>query len=314
MTGLERLRELADDAIGSVWANTSSIYCKKHGLSVDDTGGSFSDFLRQIADQIEDEQDERVTRRLEDREAAEWVSAHGGLDAVREKWRSMVPRAHVEHMAEYQRERRERMQRHIEFVQGKCRERQERICELNRLNRAYRDALNGVCKRLGLTDGTGLPDMTEDSAIKRWNRRAERTCRVVSAKECGGVGYAPGCSECGWQMADSMWHKMRKLSGWTVLMVESEETRLRTFHRVYTWDYEKMKRTGSHECPVHPPTLILPFDTPNLYRAISAWLDIEEGPGRDFAYVREDEPDYLHIVSALSAPFGIGRHWMEHDL
>jgi len=38
------------------------------------------------------------------------------------------------------------------------------------------------------------------------NRRAERTCRVVSAKECGGVGYAPGCSECGWQMADSMWH------------------------------------------------------------------------------------------------------------
>ena len=85
MTGLERLRELADDAIGSVWANTSSIYCKKHGLSVDDTGGSFSDFLRQIADQIEDEQDERVTRRLEDREAARWVRDERAQRAVRHR-------------------------------------------------------------------------------------------------------------------------------------------------------------------------------------------------------------------------------------
>ena len=56
----------------------------------------------------------------------------------------------------------------------------------------------------------------------------------------------------------------------------------------------------------------------NLMRKLSGWTvlmaDIEEGPGRDFAYVREDEPDYLHIVSALSAPFGIGMRWMEHDL
>ena len=107
---------------------------------------------------------------------------------------------------------------------------------------------------------------------------------------------------------------MRKLSGWTVLMAEDEETRLRTFHRVYTLDYERMRRDGGHKCPVHPPMLILPFDIPNLERAISAWLDIEGGPGRDFAYVREDEPDYLHVVSALGAPFGIGRYWMEHDL
>ena len=47
---------------------------------------------------------------------------------------------------------------------------------------------------------------SEDAAVDLWNRRAERTCRVVSAKERGGVGYAPGCSECGWQMAGSMWH------------------------------------------------------------------------------------------------------------
>ena len=85
MTGLDRLRELADAVTGSVWANTSSIYCKKYGLSIDNTGGSLSDFLRQIADQIEDEQEERITRRAEDREAAEWVREHGGLDAVKER-------------------------------------------------------------------------------------------------------------------------------------------------------------------------------------------------------------------------------------
>lgn len=34
---------------------------------------------------------------------------------------------------------------------------------------------------------------------ERWNRRAERTCRVVSAKEAGRTGYAPACSACGWQ-------------------------------------------------------------------------------------------------------------------
>lgn len=53
---------------------------------------------------------------------------------------------------------------------------------------------------------SGPMALSEDEAVEAWNRRAERTCRVVSAKECGGVGYAPGCSECGWQMAGSMWH------------------------------------------------------------------------------------------------------------
>ena len=83
MTGLDRLRELANAVPGSAWANTSSNYCEKYGLSVDNTGGSFSDFLRQIADQIEDEQEERITRRVEDREAAEFVREHGGLDSVK---------------------------------------------------------------------------------------------------------------------------------------------------------------------------------------------------------------------------------------
>ena len=54
--------------------------------------------------------------------------------------------------------------------------------------------------------GAHVGSDTRHKARAKWNRRSERTCRVVSAKECGGVGYAPGCSECGWQMADSMWH------------------------------------------------------------------------------------------------------------
>ena len=54
------------------------------------------------------------------------------------------------------------------------------------------------------------------------NRRAERTCRVVSAKECGGVGYAPGCSECGWQMAGSMWHNYCPNCGARVIREETD--------------------------------------------------------------------------------------------
>lgn len=46
---------------------------------------------------------------------------------------------------------------------------------------------------------------SEDAAVDLWNRRAERTCRVVSAKEAGRTGYAPACSACGWQSA--VWHQ-----------------------------------------------------------------------------------------------------------
>ena len=63
---------------------------------------------------------------------------------------------------------------------------------------------------------------TEAEAVSAWNRRAERACRVVSAKECGGVGYAPGCSECGWQMAGSMWHNYCPNCGARVLDEEVE--------------------------------------------------------------------------------------------
>ena len=180
MTGIERLREFAKG-------------CRLVGQK------AYSNAIGDIADQIELEHAEDCfkmgERAAEDAEAIAWVREHGGLEAVREAcspgrpsdnrknfydrlvlawveehggiehvkahWSGRVALSHVHNMAERQRARRERMQRHIEFVQRKCRERQEHICELNKLKRAYIDALNGVCKRLGLTDGTGLPDMPE---------------------------------------------------------------------------------------------------------------------------------------------------------
>ena len=94
----------------------------------------------------------------EDREAIAWVREHGGIAEVKEEWNHS---RNLKRSLETAQAKVERQQRHIEFVQRKCRERQEHICELNKLKRAYVDALNGVCKRLGLTDGTGLPDMPE---------------------------------------------------------------------------------------------------------------------------------------------------------
>lgn len=121
--------------------------------------------VARLADLIDPGEDVSVSAydllREEDREAAEWVRKHNGIEYVKAHWEGRVARSHVEHMAERQRERRERMQRHIEHIQRLCRERRERIGELNKLKCAYVDALNGVCKRLGLTDGTGLPDMPE---------------------------------------------------------------------------------------------------------------------------------------------------------
>lgn len=76
------------------------------------------------------------------------------------------------------------------------------------------------CGAMTSFDDGAIP--TEDRARSLWNRRAERTCRVVSAKECGGIGYAPGCSECGWQMADSMWHNYCPNCGARVIGEETD--------------------------------------------------------------------------------------------
>ena len=147
MTGIERLRRLA-------------------GLFTNPTmKNMLGNELNDIADQIEREQ-EAIVRETEDvagrdGDALAWVEEHGGLEAVKVHWSGRVALSHVNNMAERHKAKVARMQRHIEHVQGVCKTRAHRIVELSKLNRSYVYALNGVCEHLGLTDGTGLPDMPE---------------------------------------------------------------------------------------------------------------------------------------------------------
>ena len=174
MTGIERLREFVAgiSPITVVCGVTKTAYDREHMESV---GVRLRDFLADIADQIERETIPRepgdgdvgpetlhamALAQLDDweRDAIAWVREHGGIATVKEEWNHS---RNLKRQFETAQAKVERQQRHIEFVQRKCRERQEHICELNKLKRAYVDALNGVCKRLGLTDGTGMPDMPE---------------------------------------------------------------------------------------------------------------------------------------------------------
>ena len=61
----------------------------------------------------------------------EWVTGHGGLDAVMRRWRDRVPREHVRAADERDRRRRDRMHRHIETLEAKCGERKQTIKEMN---------------------------------------------------------------------------------------------------------------------------------------------------------------------------------------
>ena len=132
MTGLDRLRELAEglQPDRDLWYLTSTEYDRaREGRGERHIDSTLNETLASIADQIEAEQEERITRRVEDREAAEWVRKRGGLEKVKAHWEGRVAVSHVEHMAERQRERRERMQRHIEYIQRLCRERRENYGE-----------------------------------------------------------------------------------------------------------------------------------------------------------------------------------------
>lgn len=166
--------------------------------------------LREIADQIEREQDAMVADSPyealppEDREAIAWVRDHGGLDAVRERWAGGMKLSHVRNLCDKHKARHERQQRHIEFVQVKCRERQERIvalrkelAELRKVLSDYRDALGGMCERLGLTDGTSLPEMPEAicEALDRrlmpeggWPRYEDGEMVLVGSDFADGIG------------------------------------------------------------------------------------------------------------------------------
>ena len=158
MTGIERLRELIEKYRAG--RECDGFECEE--LSCGECMAK--NVLEPIADQIEREQDAMVADSPydalppEDREAIAWVREHGGIEYVKDAWNV---RSNLARQLEKEKAKVARQQLHIEFVQRKCRERQEHICELNKLKCAYIDALNGVCKRLCLTDGTGLPDTAE---------------------------------------------------------------------------------------------------------------------------------------------------------
>ena len=135
MTGIERLREVAGVINCSVWACSDSFYCEAHDLTPYNDGGMMRVVLEDIADQIEREQNEMVADSPydailpEDREAIAWVREHGGIAYVKDAWNA---RSNLGRQLETAKAKVERQQRHIEDVQGKCRERQGRIVELER--------------------------------------------------------------------------------------------------------------------------------------------------------------------------------------
>lgn len=151
MTGLDRLRGYAR---------------RMDELHVWPGGAKLLDIAEQIERELEDERCSDIeTVRSDAMEAWRWVREHGGLDHVRVEWSI---RSNLKRMYEKKKAKVERQQRHIEFVQGKCRERQGRIvafrkelAELRKVLSDYRDALGGMCERLGLTDGMSLPEMPE---------------------------------------------------------------------------------------------------------------------------------------------------------
>ena len=188
MTGIERLREIGNDYSERSWSEAGrgrgmlmleiADQIERERACDADTienvrlivGGVIDDMERHVSgvEGADDSPVARWARELrealggeeheplpeEEAEAIAWVREHGGLDHVKSEWRSRVPYDRYER-------RRQSLLGHIAECEAALRSRNQRIEELSKLNRDYRDTLNGVCKRLGLTDGTGLPDMPE---------------------------------------------------------------------------------------------------------------------------------------------------------
>ena len=148
MTGIESLRELANGVNCSVWACTDMHYCTDHDLSKDNNGGRMRDVLNDIADQIEREHAEdcfRMGERAADvsmsaydllppdeRKAIAWVREHGGLDAVKRRWKGYVPAAWLEEAKSRHEQRCDRLKAHAWELERKCAERRETIEELGK--------------------------------------------------------------------------------------------------------------------------------------------------------------------------------------
>lgn len=121
----------------------------------------------------------------DERDAIAWVREHGGLSRVKEHWSGRVAQSHVHNMAERHKAKIARMQRHIEFVQGKCRERQERIAALNKAvadmrPRLMPEGMEWPCfedsepVRIGdeFTDGLGRPCICTSVELLGYEERA----------------------------------------------------------------------------------------------------------------------------------------------
>ena len=164
MTGVERLEGISM-ALGSyVW------------------GASLSEALADIADQIKREHAEdcfRMGERAadvsmsaydllpqEEREAIAWVKEHGGIAYVRDAWRV---RSNLDRQLGKEQAKVERQQRHIESIQGKLRERRERIEELNR----ELDELDDIC------GGESVKDTLEE---------ALNLCATIGCEPSSAVG------------------------------------------------------------------------------------------------------------------------------
>ena len=156
MTGIERLRRLAN------------MICETVGdMELSEGSGPFWRIVNDIADQIEREQDALAKDSPYDalppdeREAIAWVREHGGIAYVKDAW---SVRSNLDRQLERAQAKVERQQRHIEFVQTKCRERQGRIMELRGLLHVepdnalmlkteidwLREMLDAIADRLGL--------------------------------------------------------------------------------------------------------------------------------------------------------------------
>lgn len=118
MTGIERLRQMAEDF--------KSVKTAEHCTFIVNTwrGRYIDDAIADIADQIEREN-------TEDTEAAAWVRDHGGLDAVEAHWSGRVPLTSVKRMVALHKKKRDRLKAHALWLERKCHERRERIAALN---------------------------------------------------------------------------------------------------------------------------------------------------------------------------------------
>lgn len=102
----------------------------------------------------------------EERDAIEWVREHGGIAYVKDAWNV---RSNLDRQLETAQAKVERQQRHIEFVQRKCRERRERIEELSR----ELDELADIC------DGESVRDTLEE---------ALNLCATIGCEPSSAVG------------------------------------------------------------------------------------------------------------------------------